>query len=178
MLGAAPMTSLERRELVHETLKAANEPISATALAGQFSVSRQVIVGDIALLRAAGCSIISTPRGYYIEKERAHLITHQLICCHSDADMQEELNLIVDCGCKVLNVIVEHPIYGALTGELQIASRLDVECFVERVRSNEALPLSVLTEGLHTHTVSCPNEDAFHRLRQLLQQRGFLVNAK
>ena len=167
-----------RREEIVQLLKYSKDPVTGRFLAERFGVSRQVIVGDIALLRAAGCSIISTPRGYYIEKERAHLITHQLICCHSDADMQEELNLIVDCGCKVLNVIVEHPIYGALTGELQIASRLDVECFVERVRSNEALPLSVLTEGLHTHTVSCPNEDAFHRLRQLLQQRGFLVNAK
>lgn len=172
------MTSLERRELVHEILISADEPISATALANRFNVSRQVIVGDIALLRAAGSAIISTPRGYYIEKEHSHLIIHSLICCHSDADMQEELNTIVDCGCKVLNVIVEHPIYGALTGELQIASRLDVEYFVERVRSNEALPLSALTEGLHTHTVSCPNEESFHRLSQLLQQRGFLVNAK
>jgi len=172
------MTSLERRELIHEILISASEPISATTLAGRFSVSRQVIVGDIALLRAAGCSIISTPRGYYVEKELSHLITHQLICCHNGDDMQEELNIIVDCGCKVLNVIVEHPIYGALTGELQIASRLDVEYFVERVHSNEALPLSALTEGLHTHTVSCPSEEAFHRLHQLLQQRGFLVNAK
>ena len=169
------MTSLERRELVHEILISASEPISATTLVGHFSVSRHVIVGDIALLRAAGSSIISTPRGYYIEKERSHLITHQLICCHDDADMQEELNTIVDCGCKVLNVIVEHPIYGALTGELQIASRLDVEYFVERVHSNEALPLSALTEGLHTHTVSCPNADALAHLKEKLRAMNVLL---
>ncbi len=172
------MTSLERRELIQEILISAKEPLSATTLAGRFSVSRQVIVGDIALIRAAGCAIISTPRGYYIEKERSGGITHQLICCHNGEEMQEELNTIVDCGCKVINVIVEHPIYGALTGELQIASRLDVECFVERVRSNDALPLSALTEGLHTHTVSCPSEEVFFRLRDILLEKGFLVNAK
>ncbi|MBQ3102689.1 MAG: transcription repressor NadR [Oscillospiraceae bacterium] len=172
------MTSLERREQIREILITSKDPISATALAGRFSVSRQVIVGDIALLRAAGCSIISTPRGYYIEKEHSHGIIHQLICCHSGEQMAEELNAIVDCGCKVINVIVEHPIYGALTGELQIASRLDVECFVERVRSNDALPLSALTEGLHTHTVSCPNEEVFFRLRNILQECGILISAK
>lgn len=172
------MTSLERREQIQEILISVQEPVNATTLAGRFSVSRQVIVGDIALLRAGGCPIISTPRGYYIEKDRSERIIHRLLCCHSGADMQEELNTIVDCGCKVINVIVEHPIYGALTGELQIASRLDVEYFVERVRSNDARPLSALTEGLHTHTVSCPSEEVFLRLREILQNRGFLANAK
>ena len=47
------MKAEERRAVIAQTLTA-DRPISATALAGRFSVSRQIIVGDIALLRAAG----------------------------------------------------------------------------------------------------------------------------
>ena len=46
------MKAEERRRAIAKTLTA-EHPVSATALAGQFSVSRQIIVGDIALLRAA-----------------------------------------------------------------------------------------------------------------------------
>ena len=45
------MKAEERRRAIAKTLTA-EHPVSATALAGQFSVSRQIIVGDIALLRA------------------------------------------------------------------------------------------------------------------------------
>ena len=63
------MTAKERREQIYRQLTTA--PVSATALAKQFAVSRQVIVGDIALLRAEGCSITATARGYIIPDEGA-----------------------------------------------------------------------------------------------------------
>ena len=47
------MKAEERRKIISQTLTA-DQPISATALAGKFSVSRQIIVGDIALLREIG----------------------------------------------------------------------------------------------------------------------------
>lgn len=172
------MTSSTRRESILDILSASDQPISASVLANRFSVSRQVIVSDIALLRAGGCAIISTPRGYYTQHDQSASITHQLICCHTSEEMADELNTIVDCGCTVINVTVEHPIYGVLTGELLISSRLDVECFVQRVKSADALPLSALTEGLHTHTISCPSEDAFSRLCDLLRQQNYLISAK
>ena len=58
--------AMERREAVLERLRAAQAPVSAAALARQFSVSRQIIVGDVALLRAAGADITATPRGYVL----------------------------------------------------------------------------------------------------------------
>lgn len=170
------MNTAERRQALHALLLEEDRPISASSLAGHFSVSRQVIVNDIALLRAGGLSIIATSRGYLIQQEDSGII-HHIVCRHDNlSDMAEELNTIVDCGCSVLNVIVDHPIYGQLTGELCISSRFDVELFIERVKSADALPLSCLTKGVHTHTLSCPNEASFARVEQLLQEKGILFS--
>ena len=60
------MNAETRRKKILEHLSVSSGPVSATALAGKFSVSRQVIVGDIALLRASGADITATPRGYIL----------------------------------------------------------------------------------------------------------------
>ena len=57
------MTAAQRRSAIYAQLTQASAPVSATTFAQRFSVSRQVIVGDIALLRAEGHSITATPRG-------------------------------------------------------------------------------------------------------------------
>ena len=116
------MRAEERRQAIRELLQQAAQPVSAGALAARFSVSRQIIVGDIALLRAAGADISATPRGYVILRETAGLV-RQVAVQHDAAGMEAELNAMVDQGCTVLDVIVEHPIYGQLTGPLQLASR-------------------------------------------------------
>ena len=46
------MKGAERRMMIFQTLKTAGKPISGSSFAKQFGVSRQVIVQDIALLRA------------------------------------------------------------------------------------------------------------------------------
>ena len=91
------------------------------------------------------------------------------------AGMEAELNAMVDQGCTVLDVIVEHPIYGQLTGPLQLASRYDVAQFLARCSQPDARPLSELTEGIHLHTLSCPDEAAFDRVRQELRRLGILL---
>lgn len=144
--------------------------------AREFSVSRQIIVGDVALLRAGGLSIAATPRGYMLPEERSGLI-RTLACRHRADQMEDELNAIVDQGCTVIDVIVEHPIYGQLTGPLQLSSRYDVAQFVDRCRQSDALPLSNLTEGIHLHTISCPSEATFQRVRAALEQLGVLLEA-
>ena len=119
------MRAEERRQAIREFLQQARQPVSAGALAARYSVSRQIIVGDIALLRAAGADISATPRGYVILRETSGLV-RQVAVQHDAAGMEAELNAMVDQGCTVLDVIVEHPIYGQLTGPLQLASRYDV----------------------------------------------------
>ena len=168
------MRAEERRQAIREILQHSAQPVSATALASQFSVSRQVIVGDIALLRAAGAEISATPRGYVILQETTGYV-RQVACLHDGAGMEAELNVMVDQGCTVLDVIVEHPIYGQLTGPLQLSSRYDVAQFIARSAEAEARPLSLLTEGIHLHTLSCPNEAAFLRVQQALRDMGVLL---
>ena len=168
------MHAEERRQAILDFLQRSARPVSAGALAERFSVSRQIIVGDVALLRAAGAEISATPRGYLIQKAPAGL-THQVVCRHDAAGMEAELNAMVDNGCTVLDVIVEHPVYGQLTGLLQLSNRYDVQQFL--ARCSDARPLSDLTEGIHLHTLSCPDEAAWQRVLAALRQLNILVEA-
>lgn len=170
------MQAQKRRQAILEILRRSGGPVSASALAERFSVSRQIIVGDIALLRASGAEISATPRGYVILPAASGL-TRQVACQHDDAGMEAELNAMVDNGCTVLDVIVEHPVYGQLTGSLQLSSRYDVAQFIARCAQSDARPLSALTEGIHLHTLSCPDEAAFCRVREALRQLSILVEA-
>lgn len=170
------MDAAARRAAILSVLERAEHPVSAAALAREFSVSRQIIVGDVALLRAGGLSIAATPRGYMLPEERSGLI-RTLACRHRADQMEDELNAIVDQGCTVIDVIVEHPIYGQLTGPLQLSNRHEVAEFLRRCSQSDARPLSDLTEGIHLHTLSCPDEDAFQRVRASLAELGVLLQA-
>lgn len=167
------MNSEQRREAILDILARADKPVSATALAGELAVSRQVIVGDVALLRAAGESVVATARGYVMARSGEDRRT--VVCCHPPEEMERELNLMVDFGCAVEDVVVEHPVYGQLSGRLDLASRYDVREFLEKSAAGAAKPLSDLTGGIHTHTLRCPDERAFARLLEALREAGFLV---
>ena len=168
------MHAEERRQVILNILNHSAQPVSATALASRFSVSRQIIVGDVALLRAAGAEISATPRGYVILPAATGLV-RQIAVQHNAAGMEAELNVIVDHGCTVVDVIVEHPVYGQLTGPLQVSNRYEVRQFLDRCAKSDAQPLSNLTEGIHLHTLSCPDKGALDRVRAALREMGFLL---
>ena len=111
------MHAEERRQAILNMLHNAGHPVSASALARQFSVSRQIIVGDISILRAEGAQIFATPRGYIMpEDAKDHDIKATIVCRHNAADMEKELQAVVDNGGAVLDVIVEHPVSAAMSG--------------------------------------------------------------
>ena len=168
------MEAASRRQAILDRLRTADRPVSASALAAGLNVSRQIIVGDIALLRAGGAEISATPRGYALPRATDG-ITRTIACRHTLAQTGQELDILVDNGCTVLDVIVEHPVYGQLTGQLQISSRYDVEQFLARIRDSDAAPLSMLTGGRHLHTLCCPNEDAYTRACAALKAAGLLL---
>ena len=168
------MNADTRRKKILEHLSVSSGPVSATSLAGMFSVSRQVIVGDIALLRASGADITATPRGYVLTKDEIGLL-RTVAVQHTPAQTEQELCIFVDNGCVVEDVVVEHHIYGQLTGALQLASRYDVSQFMERLENGTAAVLSSLTEGIHLHTLRCPDEAAFERAKEALKKVGFLL---
>ncbi len=168
------MNAKERRSAILTRLRHENGPVSATALAKEHGVSRQIIVGDIALLRAGGEPISATPRGYLLDRENAGEL-HTVAVRHTTQEMERELQICVDNGCTVLDVVVEHPVYGQLVGQLQLSSRYDVEQFLNRSRSGAARPLSDLTGGIHLHRLLCPDEAAYRRVCRQLDEAGLLL---
>jgi len=168
------MEAEQRREDILSSLINSRTPIVARALAKQFGVSRQVIVGDIALLRAAGNDIYSTPKGYVMRKAETGGVTVQLVCVHTREETREELYTIVDCGCEVLDVIVEHPLYGLMKGDLNISSRLEADDFIEKLKEHDTVLLSTLTDGIHTHTIRAKDEATRDALIMAMKEKGFL----
>jgi len=151
------------------------KPISASLLAKELNVSRQVIVGDVALLRAQGHEIIATARGYLIpnyNETNQHL--GKIACQHTPDDTKNELYIIVDLGAIVVNVIVEHGFYGEITGCLNLASRKDVDIFINKVKTMEVKLLSELTMGVHLHTIACRSKAHFEEVYQALENSGYL----
>ena len=172
------MEAVERRKEILSILKSSERPVSAASLAARFDVSRQIIVGDIALLRAAGADIQATPRGYLTAASsgRGQLV-RQVACRHTSEDVRTELYAMVDEGVTVRDVIVEHPIYGQLTGMLLVRSRHDADEVVRASMRTEAQPLSVLTQGIHLHTLICPDEASYQRVLEKLRSLGFLYES-
>ena len=168
------MNAVQRREALSRCLTETPCPVSATALAQRFSVSRQIIVGDIALLRAAGANIVSTPRGYLVPREVGGRL-RTLVCRHSAAELEPELNIMVDNGCTVIDVAVEHPVYGQLSGQLQVFSRYDADVFWDALQKNGAQPLCSLTGDIHLHTLVCPDEARKARVLAALEEKGYLM---
>lgn len=168
------MQAQERRRQIMEYLKTQQAPVSATSLAAQFDVSRQIIVGDIALLRSAGNEILATPRGYVCE-ETINGIEKRIVSLHTAEQMEKELQICVDQGCSVVDVIVEHPVYGQLTGLLNLHSRYEITQFMERVAKESAHALSELTDGVHLHTLRCPDAAAYERVCEALRKEGILL---
>lgn len=168
------MDADKRRKQIIKHLKNSSEPVVARSLAKQFDVSRQVIVGDIALLRASGEDIYSTPKGYVMREPYPQGQTTQLVCIHSPEDTKEELYTVVDNGGKILDVIVEHPVYGVMRGELNISNRVEVDEFVGKIADNDTVLLSALTEGIHTHTIFAKNKNLLNKIEKALKTKGFL----
>ena len=65
------MTGSDRRADIIQQIKESRTPVSGTKLALRYEVSRQVIVQDIALIRASGYDIISTNRGYILNAPKS-----------------------------------------------------------------------------------------------------------
>ena len=167
------MNGDSRREQIIQILTQTNSPLSGSELAGRLQVSRQVIVSDIALLRANGNDIISTTKGYYINSRASVKRVYKLI--HSNEEVLEELNMIVDLGGVVEDVFVYHKVYGVVKADMGIKSRRDVLKFVEMIESGKSSLLMNTTSGYHYHTITAEDEDTLNLIFNALKERGFLA---
>jgi uncharacterized protein len=173
--SVAPDAACARRLRIVEWLRTRRIPVRGDELAAHFQVSRQCVVQDIALLRAGGEEVIATPRGYFLPADGARATRAILACRHTPEQTAEELQALVDCGVRVLDVIVEHPVYGELRGSLMLESRADVQEFLDRVRQTKATFLASLTRGVHLHTIEASKPEAIARAKEALRDRGFLA---
>ena len=171
------MEANERRDKITGLLRQTRQPITGAALAKTFGVSRQVIVGDIAILRAAGIEIYATPQGYVVLPAAAPTAVRARLACRHDRErIAEELAVIIDNGGKVLDVSVEHPLYGEIKANLMLASRRDLTEYLQKSAESEAAPLSLVTGGVHLHTVEVPSEDVLSKIKTELKALGILLN--
>lgn len=167
------MTGIERRKQIINILTSSNEPISGAGLAKQLDVSRQVIVQDMALLRASGYAVLSTTKGYVITDKPMHKRVFKVI--HSDNEVMEELNMIVDLGGIVENVFVYHKVYGVVCADMNIKSRRDVQNFLAQIESGKSSLLMNTTSGYHYHTILAEDEETLDIIFNALKDRGFLA---
>ncbi|QCX33573.1 transcription repressor NadR [Caloramator sp. E03] len=169
------MRGEERRNYILSLLKDAKEPVKGGELSNRLKVSRQVIVQDIALLRAEGADIISTPQGYLLLQNAKNTVRRIIAVKHEEKDIEDELKTIVCMGGKVLDVTIEHKIYGEITGRLMLKSMYDVDEFMEKLKSNKSKPLSYLTDGVHIHTIEADNEEIMDRIIDVLKLKGYII---
>lgn len=170
------MTGSERRTNIIEQIKSSTSPVSGKALADFFHVSRQVIVQDIALIRASGYDILSTNRGYILNAPLCYSRLFKVQ--HSDEALEHELNSIVDLGGTIVNVFVNHHVYGKIEADLNIRSRRQVLSFVADIKSGKSSPLKNITSNYHYHKVEADSEETLDMIEHMLKDHGYLVEAK
>ena len=162
-----------RRNSIVKYLVGETRPVPARELAERFSVSRQIIVKDIARLRDQGEPIVALARGYVLERELRPERVFKVI--HSDEDVANELYLIVDNGGAVEDVFIYHKLYNKVRAKMDIRSRYDVDLFVAGMATGKSSLLKNVTGGYHYHTVSAPSEEVLDQIEAKLCENGFLA---
>ena len=170
------MTGEMRRNQMLQLLREGSAPISGTALAKHFGVSRQVIVQDIALMRAENHPILSTNKGYLLRSSKAENTQPKRVFYvkHATESVLDEFMTILELGGKILDVAVEHELYGQINVDLLIETKADAEDFHSKMICCTNQPLKVLTGGCHYHTVSAPSEKLLDLIEGELQKKGYL----
>ena len=169
------MNTAQRRTEILKLLQQEEKPVAARAMASQFGVSRQVIVQDMAVIRASTPGILSTTRGYVLQQDKYIACTREFKVRHGQEQAAEELNLIVDCGGRVKNISISHRVYGRITAEMDIRSRQDVQEFLQALSGGASTVLSTATDGYHYHLVEAATPDRLDLIGQALQDAGFLA---
>ena len=170
------MKAKERRKEIVAILMSGNEPVSGSELSDKLSVSRQIIVQDIAVLRAEGYEILSLHTGYVMKK--SPLVERVFKVRHTSAETKDELTMIVEFGGIVVDVFVWHRAYGKISASLNISSEKAVERFMEDIKSGKSSELMHITDGYHYHTVRAESEETLVAIENALGEKGYLAPEK
>lgn len=168
----------DRRTFLANTLKNATRPMTGRELGELTNVSRQVIVGDITLLKAKKEPIIATNQGYIYIHDTADSkqVEKTIVVNHLPEETEEELNILVDHGVTVKDVRIEHPVYGDFSASIMVSNRKEVKDFLQQINEANAIYLSKLAEGgIHLHTISADRLEQIELAEEALKKAGFLV---
>ncbi len=170
------MDAQQRRDCIVDELRHAQCPLSGAALSQTLGVSRQVIVQDIAILRANGHGIVATNRGYIMPRHEEHASCVRLFKLqHTVEETEDELTAIVDLGGTVLDVMVNHRVYGEISATLNIKSRRDVARFIDDMNSGRSSLLMTVTSGYHFHHIAADTEEILDDIALELTRRGYVA---
>lgn len=169
------MNSIERRDCIINLLLESSAPLKGSFIANKYSVTRQVIVKDIAILRAKGENIIATPDGYIINANE-NKVKAIIAVTHNEDEMFDELNIVIKYGGTIEDVIVEHPLYGEIKGMLMIKNYNELNKFIQKYQDQKAKLLSALTNGVHLHTIAAESDEDISLIISELKKRNFIVS--
>ena len=167
------MTGAERRKKILTLIQESATPLSGAAIGTATGVSRQVVVQDIALLRREGHDILATARGYILDSPAESIRLFKV--CHDEARTEEELNAIVDLGGCVVDVLVNHRVYGKVSAPLNIKNRRDVNAFLKDLKLGKSSPLLNVTSGYHFHHISAEQPEILDEIEESLREKNFLT---
>ncbi|WKR23218.1 putative transcription repressor NiaR [Actinomyces israelii] len=165
------MDAADRRNAILRRLEGTTTPLPAARLGEDLGVSRQIIVGDVALLRASGHSIHATNRGYLLARP-ATRPRRSLMVQHTREQIPAELSAILDAGGTIIDISIEHRLYGQITADLLIRNRRDLKAFLARLTTSSSL--AELTNGWHTHTIEADSEKRLDAIARRLDALGLL----
>ncbi|MBP3495043.1 MAG: transcription repressor NadR [Clostridia bacterium] len=166
----------ERRRDIVNILLSGKEAVKGSELSKRLRASRQIIVQDIALLRAQGYEIISTHSGYIIKDNP--LITRVFKVRHTSEQTRDELETIVALGGTVVDVYVWHKVYGKIEAQLNIFSRRGIETFLDGIKSGKSSELMNITDGYHYHTVRAESNEILDIIEKQLETKNYIVAEK
>lgn len=167
------MKAHERRAEILSLIGNSGSPVAANFLSEKYSVSRQVIVQDIAILRAQGYGVISTNRGYVLGSGlRAERVFK---CRHTLQELVSESEIIISRGGRVEDITVNHRVYGKISARLELTTMRHAEELYRSLVSGASKPLMSVTDGYHYHTVSGENEQTLDEIECALREAGYLI---
>lgn len=171
------MDTINRRKKILEAIGMSDAPITGSELSTLLNVTRQVVVQDIALLRAGGTPIVATPSGYMMIDITMKTRPIKVFTCRHETleEAKTELMIIVENGGKVRDVIIEHPIYGEISGTLMLSTTQAVNNLIGRLRQKDSMMLSSVTDGIHMHTVEAASEETLVSIEKKLLDAGILL---
>lgn len=162
-----------RRNEILSLIGNSENPVPAGVIAERFEVSRQVIVQDIAILRANGYDITATNRGYVLNSKAQ--CSRVFKCRHSFEQIVDEGALVIESGGRIEDISVNHRIYGKIAARLDLHNRMHVEELYRSLVSGASKPLMSVTDGYHYHTVSADSEEVLNGIEEKLRKAGFLI---